>query len=176
MSCASPAAAVVCVFLAKPPVKALGNKDGKESVLRALICTYIRCVTHTRKESNFQVRLASSMHSPKLAVFIHISFKMLQDISLEKREATGKAASQGQLLSQPHGGKEGWGPCQRADLLVLTRDLPVPVLQRWLQVRGAEEPEAAEDCAEFLGWRSLDLSTWEEAPAASVQDTNRAGA
>lgn len=66
MSCASPVAAVVCVFLAKSLVKALENKDGKKSMLRALICTYIRCVTHTRKESNFQVRLASSVHSPKL--------------------------------------------------------------------------------------------------------------
>lgn len=128
MSGASPAAAVVCVFLAKPPVKALENKDGKESVLRALICTCITCVTHTRKESNFQVRLASSVNSLKLTVFIPISFKMLQDISLEKREGTGKAERRGQPLSQPHGGKEGRGPCQRADLVALRRDLLVPVL------------------------------------------------
>lgn len=107
MSCTSPAATAVCVFLAKPPVKALENKAGKESVLRALICTYIRCVTHPRKESNFRVRLASSTHSLKLAVFVRISFKRLQDISLEKWGATGKAESQGQLPSQPHGGKEG---------------------------------------------------------------------
>lgn len=71
------------------------NKAGKESVLQALICTYIRCVTHTRKESNFQVQLASSVHSPKLAVFIRISFKMLADTGLGKRGVTGKDESQG---------------------------------------------------------------------------------
>lgn len=38
-------------------------------------------------------------------------------------------------------------------------------------VWGAEEPKGAE----FLGWSALDLSAQKEAPAASVQGTDRAG-
>lgn len=66
-----------CLPHALLPNKRAGKRRWKESTLQTLLCTYIRRVTHARR-SNFQVQLASSVHSHKLAVFLHLLFKMLQ--------------------------------------------------------------------------------------------------
>lgn len=60
------------------PSKQKGWKMKMEGEHTANIAMHIHWrVTHARR-SNFQVQLASSMLSHKLAIFIHLLFKMLQ--------------------------------------------------------------------------------------------------